>query len=273
MMKFDGGPVAIDQYSILVVDDNANNSELINRYMSKKGYNVTTVSNGRDALAINHIERFDLILLDILMPDIDGLAVLKKLKAKAGTCNIPVIMLTASNDSEYIRQANELYVDDFIIKSESLKSIRERILTVLQNRRIFGTELTEPTPEPHNNARLLVVDDDVMSRELLFRRIKKFGYNVDTAESGEDALDMLKKTKYDLVFLDVVMPDLSGIELLEIMKTSNQFKSTSVIMVSANSDDQVIKHCQDLGAKDYVVKPFHYSLLKNTIETTISIHQ
>jgi len=268
-MKFDGGPVAIDQYSILVIDDNASTTDLIKRHMCKKGYNGTTVSNGRDALAINHIERFDLVLLDILMPDIDGLEVLRELKAKASTCNIPVIMLTASNDSEYIRKANELYVDDFIIKSESLKSIRERILTVLQNRRIFGTEIITPEAEPATNARLLVVDDDALSRELLYRRIKKFGYDVDTAESGLDALDMLKKNKYDLVFLDVIMPNLSGIELLERIKNNEQFKSTSVVMVSANSDNQLIKHCEDLGAKDYVVKPFHYSLLKNTIETTI----
>jgi len=262
--------MAIDQYSILVVDDNDDNLQLLNRYLGNKGYNVTLATSGREALAINDVERFDLVLLDIMMPEMDGLEVLKQLKEKATTCNVPVVMLTANNDSEYIRRANELYADDFIVKTESLKTIRERILTLLQNRRTYGIEAKETIPAPENRqSRLLVVDDDEMSRVLLSRLIKKFGYKVDTAESGLDAPDLIKNQQYDLVFLDVLMPNLNGLELLEKIKSDNDIKSTSVVMISSNSDRDVIKQCASLGAKDYVVKPFHYSLLKNTIESTI----
>jgi len=273
MQKFDNKDIEVNQYSILVVDNNPNNLELLNRYLGNKGYSVTITTTGQEALAINDIERFDLILLDIFMPDLDGFEVLKQLKKKASTCNIPVVMLTASNDSEHMNKANELLADDFIIKSESLKSVRERILCVLQKHKTIGAEIIEPPKTNIDNkkksTRLLVVDDDELSRDLLSRRIKKFGYDVDTAQSGQAALDLLNKQQYDLVFLDVMMPVISGIDVLEKIKSNETTSSTSVVMVSSSNDDDIIMKCTNLGARDYVVKPYHFTQLKNTIETTI----
>lgn len=261
--------MALDQYSLLVVDDNENSLDLISRYLQKKGYNVTVVSSGREALAINNIERFDLVLLDIMMPGISGLDVLQKLREKTTTSNIPIIMLTASNDGEHIRKANELYADDFIVKSESLKSIRERVLKVLKNRRIYGQESNKDEKVMDSpDSRILVVDDDELSRELLCRRVNKFGYAAEMAETGEAALEMIDKFHYDLIFLDVHMPNINGIEVLKRIKDKGKLGETAVVMVSANNDIEVIKQCESLGARDYVVKPYHYSLIKNTIKTT-----
>lgn len=273
-MEFDNleNTMALSQYTLLIVDDNTVSRELTSRYLGKKGYNISTAKNGDEALAINDIERFDLILLDVYMPDLDGIEVLKKLKKKLHTKNIPIVIYTSSTESSHKRMANELDVDDYLLKSDSLSSVRDRILKVLKNRRIFGQE--EPEQKlvtPIEDIRLLVVDDDEMSRNLLENRITKLGYeNIDTADSGNQAYELMKSHDYDLVFLDVIMPDLDGIGLLKKIRSDEELESTSVIMVSSSSDQDIISKCKDLGASNYVIKPFHYSLIKNAIDANIS---
>lgn len=262
--------MALSQYSILVVDDNELGTDLISRYLGKKGYNVTTAASGREALAISDIERFDLVLLDIYMPDIDGIKVLEILKKNPKSRNIPIVMFTASTDVAHRRMAIELSADEFIQKSESLNVIRERILKVLKQRRVFGGESPDEKTALHPEIRLLIVDDDIHSRDLLNRRINKLGYeNIDMATSGEEALKLMKSHKYDLVFLDIVMPGLNGIEVLEKMHDDKKIEPTQVIMISSHNDTDIIRKCENLGASNYVVKPFHYSIIKNAIETSL----
>ena len=273
-MEFDNlnnpeNPMALSQYTLLIVDDNNVSLELTSRYLGKKGYNISTAKNGDEALAINDIERFDLILLDVYMPDLNGIEVLKKLKQKIHTKNIPIVIYTSSTEPADKRMAKVLDADDYLLKSDSLSSTRERILKVLKNRRIFGQEQPEKIKiTPISDIRLLVVDDDEMSRNLLERRINNLGYeNIDTAASGNQAFDLMKSHEYDLVFLDVIMPDLDGIGLLKKIRSDNELESTSVIMISSNSNQDVITECRNLGANNYVVKPYHYSLIKNAIDT------
>ena len=116
---------------------------------------------------------------------------------------------------------------------------------------------------------LLVVDDNEMNRDMLVRRLKPLGYRVDTACDGGEALDMLRNGSYDLVLLDIMMPVMDGFEVLKEMKGHKLLKSVPVIMITALDDTSSAARCIDMGAEDYLTKPFDPTLLKARISSCL----
>ncbi|MEL6149659.1 MAG: response regulator [Chloroflexota bacterium] len=116
---------------------------------------------------------------------------------------------------------------------------------------------------------ILVVDDNEMNRDMLSRRLKRQGFTVETADDGEMALNMLEQKPYALVLLDVMMPRMNGYEVLETIKTSEDKRHLPVIMISAVDDlDSVVK-CIEMGAEDYLFKPFNPVLLKARVQAAL----
>ena len=116
---------------------------------------------------------------------------------------------------------------------------------------------------------LLVVDDNEMNRDMLVRRLKPLGYRVDTACDGGQALEMLQNGTYDLVLLDIMMPVMDGFEVLQHMKVQKHLKSVPVIMITALDDTSSAARCIDMGAEDYLTKPFDPTLLKARISSCL----
>jgi serine phosphatase RsbU (regulator of sigma subunit) len=114
-----------------------------------------------------------------------------------------------------------------------------------------------------NTARMLVVDDNPDNREMLSRRLKRLGYdNVLLAVDGEEALAMNSEAAFDAILLDVMMPRKSGIEVLEQLRSENRLEDTPVIMISAATEIDTVVRCLELGAEDYLPKPFNPVLLR-----------
>ncbi len=118
-------------------------------------------------------------------------------------------------------------------------------------------------------ARLLAVDDDDMNREMLVRRLKKLGYDVNDAATGRAALTRLKEETYDLVLLDILMPDLDGFQTLEYMKADPRLRHIPVIMLTALDDVESNVRCLEAGAEDYVPKPFNPVILRARITASL----
>jgi adenylate cyclase len=119
------------------------------------------------------------------------------------------------------------------------------------------------------SALVLVVDDNEMNRDMLSRRLQRQNYQVLMAEDGEKALEMIRANAFDLVLLDIMMPKLSGYEVLERVKKDDQTRHLPVIMISAVDDlDSVVK-CIELGAEDYLFKPFNPVLLKARVSASL----
>ncbi len=109
---------------------------------------------------------------------------------------------------------------------------------------------------------VLVVDDNEMNRDMLVRRLRPLGYRVAMACDGDEALDMLRQDDFDLILLDVMMPIKDGFEVLHEVKNDTRLKSIPVIMITALDDNSSAARCIDLGADDYLTKPFDPTLLK-----------
>jgi two-component system sensor histidine kinase/response regulator len=112
---------------------------------------------------------------------------------------------------------------------------------------------------------LLVVDDDAINRDVLTRRLTRQGHHVQSASNGQGALLLMKETAFDLILLDVVMPEMDGYEVLRRIRADDQLKNVPVIMISVVSEMQSVVRCIEAGAEDYLAKPFNPTLLKARI--------
>jgi CheY-like chemotaxis protein len=122
-----------------------------------------------------------------------------------------------------------------------------------------------------HSSTVLVVDDNDMNREILCRRMEKFGHRHMHAVNGQEALDQMRGNTIDLVLLDINMPVMDGMEVLKSMKADCELRNIPVIMISANSDSETIHACLALGADDYVTKPFNATILKSRMTPLLKI--
>ncbi|MDY6806873.1 MAG: adenylate/guanylate cyclase domain-containing protein [Cyanobacteriota bacterium] len=116
---------------------------------------------------------------------------------------------------------------------------------------------------------VLVVDDNEVNRDLLARRVQRQGHKVTGASNGFEALDMMREQPFDLVLLDIMMPEMNGYQLLETLKADKKLRHIPVVMVSAVEDIESTVRCIELGAEDYLSKPFNPVLLKARINACL----
>jgi CheY-like chemotaxis protein len=179
--------------TVLVVDDEAAVRDLMQRFLIKEGFRVVTASGGEEGLRWARELRPDAITLDVMMPGMDGWAVLSALKADPEIADIPVVMLTIVDDRNL---GYALGASDYLTKPID----RERLVTVLRRYRRDGP--------------VLVVDDDVVVRQLFRRILEPEGHVVVEAENGRVALERLRDVSPSVVLLDLMMPEMDGFEFV-----------------------------------------------------------
>jgi len=228
---------------ILAVDDEPGICRLIKETFSPIGFTVLTATSGQEALSLVKKENPKLVFLDIRMLGMSGLDVLKEIKAYDKS--IKVVMLTVANDTVTRAKALELGADQYITKpfmSDHLEEVaRQEIAELLKERHV---------EEP----RILVVDDEEDVRERMSELIlRHFACKVDTAANGREALDKLRKDKFDLVVLDIRMPGLSGIDVIK--EAAKFTPETKILAVSAYDSQDVANEAIKYGAIDFIHKP------------------
>ena len=127
----------------------------------------------------------------------------------------------------------------------------------------------DETPEIARQASILVVDDNETNRDLLSRRVERLGYRTSVAENGKQALSLLAEEPFDLVLLDILMPEMDGYQTLAALKSDPKLRNVPVIMISAIDQIDSIVRCIEMGADDYLPKPFNPTLLKARISASI----
>ncbi len=211
--------------TVLVIDDDSTTLDLTRRFLTREGFAVRTANNGIQGLALAKELRPAAITLDVMMPGMDGWAVLTALKKDPEIADIPVIMLTMLDQKEmgFALGASEYMSKP--IDRERLTSYLDRYLA--SSRAGVG--------------RILVVDDEAETRELLRRGLEKNGWSIDEAENGLVALARLNDLVPDLILLDLVMPQMDGYDFLAELRQTEEWQSIPVVVVTA----------QDLTTNEY----------------------
>ena len=253
--------------SILIVEDEELSRDLIGRRLEDDGHYVTSCGTGKQALELIKIEKFDIILLDIKLPDINGIDVLDRIRKNPKLDAIHVMMVSASGDRETVLKCIEIGATDYLVKPFSMLVVKTRIQRCL-NHEYLGI-IQSHGHQYINDASILLVDDEELNREILVTRLQKSGYTVTCAANGDTASALIGTMKFDLVLLDIMMPDISGIEVLKELRKSGPNTETAVIMLTAVDDNKIINECMEAGADDYIMKPFNSTLLKIRVSSCI----
>ncbi len=201
--------------TVLVIEDDPGARDLLTRFLTKEGYRVETAAGGEAGLRLARELHPDIITLDVMMPDMDGWAVLSDLKADPELADIPVVMLTIV-DNKNLGYA--LGAADYLTKPIQ----RDRLLAIL----------TKYCP-PSQPATVLVVEDDVETQEVTRRLLEKAGIQVMVAENGRVALERLAEGQPGLILLDLMMPEMDGFQFVDHVRQHEAWRAIPIVVVTA----------------------------------------
>src|SRR5882724_13685146 len=208
-------PPPVEGKTVLVIDDDADTREVLERFLNRKGFHVECASSGQDGLRLAKELHPAAITLDVMMPGMDGWAVLSTLKSEPELADIPVVMLTIVDDKNL---GYSLGATDYMIKPVD----RERLAEILMKFR--------DVPPPRC---ALVIDDEEPARQMLTRILEKEGWDVIQAEDGLAAMERMKKQRPDLILLDLMMPKMNGFEFVAELHKHDQWQSIPIIVITA----------------------------------------
>ena len=259
-----------ESFSILVVDDQPDARDVLGRRLSKEGYAVGIAENGRAALTLMREERYNLILLDLAMPETDGFETLARIKAEPNWRDTIVIVLTASSDRDSVLRCLELGAADYLIKPFDFRELKVRLYSYLARSGARGAAL-----QPFNleGTRVLVVDDQPLNRDLIGRRLQQMGCLPRIVADGQEALEFLRNDSVDAILLDIVMPEVDGFAVLTALKGDVKLRQIPVVIMSALDDSETMGRCFEAGADDYLTKPISPVQLRTRLSQCLAIAQ
>lgn len=245
---------------VLVIDDSLTFRERLGDLLRAQGYDVMTATTGEEGLRSAAANRPDAVVVDGVLPGIDGSTVVRKLRLDAALHHTPCILLTGSQDRGAELRALESGADAFVRKEEDLDVILARISAVLRN--IGGGRQADRTASLLGPKRILAVDDSLTYLHALGETLRGEGYDVILANSGEEALDMIAVQPVDCILLDRLMPGMSGTETCRRIKASPTLRDIPLIMLTAMEDRDSMIEGLSTGADDYVLKSNEIDVLK-----------
>jgi signal transduction histidine kinase/DNA-binding response OmpR family regulator len=201
--------------TVLVIDDEPIVCRLLERFLGKEGFQVETALDGEEGLRLARELQPDAITLDVLMPGIDGWTVLAMLKTDPDLADIPVIMLTIVDDKG---KGYALGAAEYMVKPID----RDRLAAVLR-----------PYRSASHPFRVLVVEDEAVTREMLRRALEKEGWDVIEAEHGRAALELVAEARPGLILLDLMMPEMDGFEFVAELRQNEAWRVIPVVVVTA----------------------------------------
>jgi two-component system cell cycle response regulator len=256
---------------ILIVDDTLLNVKLLSAKLEHDYYIISTAENGVEALKKVAQEKPDLILLDVMMPEMDGFETCRRLKADPETAHIPVVILTALSDiTDRVRGLAE-GADDFLSKPIDNLALMSRIRSLLRMKVLMDEwRLRETTaqqfsplgsPEPIaqldiSNGRILIVDDGQSDAALIRDALVPLAVQIEQVSSIAEAGDVLANGSFDLVFSNLNLSNEDGLMICPRLRTNPVTRQTPILLLANPGDMERIAKGLDLGANDYLMRPF-----------------
>ena len=257
--------------TILVVDDERLICDLLRSVLAGHGHEVLMAMNGRDGLELFKKHRPRFTLLDLRMPEMNGIEVLKQIRAIDPQA--AVLILTAWGSDALEQQARQLGVVDFLSKGLSLDVLVDAMERTLQQTAQAASPAQAAAPGGAPRAApvaagdgdfILVVDDEPQIRDLLKRFLTLRGYKVRVASDGQQALTMVEQEAPQLIVLDVYMPGINGVEVLRQLRRKKY--TGGVILLTGSQDDKLLQEALDLGSVDVMGKPVDLERLALAIQ-------
>jgi two-component system cell cycle response regulator len=267
---------------ILVVDDVAANVRLLEARLQAEYFDVRTATNGRDALRLALQERVDLVLLDVMMPDMTGFEVCAALKADPRTAHVPVIMVTALDQAQDRVKGLESGADDFLTKPVSdialitrvkslarLKTVTDELALRAAAMQTVGFNSAEIFADTAGiGGRILVIDD----RENSTRRVRQAltrGFDLEITADPAHALAEAEARDFDLLIVSLTLSAGDGLRLCTQVRALDRLRQTPVLLITDADETRQLMRALDIGVNDYIIRPIDVNELRARVRTQL----
>ncbi len=269
---------------VLVVDDILPNVKLLEAKLASEYYEVITATSGQEALEKVERDGPDIILLDVMMPGMDGFEVCRTIKSNPAYAHIPIVMVTALTDAADRVRGLEAGADDFLSKPLNDTALMARVRSLVRLkmtvdewrvRENTAAQLgvveknTTAMNEPVENARILVVEDQDYDAQKIVEALKVDKDTVDVVTTGTEAMERVISTDYDLMVISLNLMSEDGLRLSSHIRSSERSRSVPILMVAGEEDMSRIAHGLEIGAHDYILRPVDKNELLARVRTQI----
>jgi two-component system, NtrC family, sensor kinase len=254
--------ILAEKVTILVIDDSITSREELKTALERSGYDVITAASGDQGLRLASAHRPAALIVDGVMPGMDGAGVIRRLRLDAALRGLPCLLLTASEEQGAELTALDAGADAFVRKEEDMDVILARFAAMLRTAGTApGAASSLSSPK-----RILAVDDSMTYLQALASALRDEGYDVVLAHSGEEAIEMLAAQNVDCILMDLLMPGIGGQETCRRIKASPTLRNTPLIMLTAVENRQALIEGLGTGADDYVAKSNEFDVLRARIQ-------
>lgn len=266
--------------AVLVVDDNEANRHILHKMTAGWGMKPVSVKGGEEALAVMETARqrgdkFRVILIDARMPDMDGFQLAEKIKHKSELAQAIILMLTSAGQPGEAARCNELGISAYLLKPLVKADLLSALLRVLGHGHeenvpalVTGHTLRESSQKLH----ILVAEDNRINQTLMVRVLEKMGHSSVVASNGREAVTLACSQKFDVVFMDVQMPEMDGLAATTTIREAEKASGAHVpiFAMTAHAMKGDRESCLQAGMDGYLAKPVRFSDLEQTLATLSS---
>ena len=245
----------------LVVDDYETNRVIMRGYGKQWGLAVDEAVSGEEALQrLDEAETpYDLILLDMRMPEMDGVELTRAIRARSAYDDVPLIMLTSIGDQKTQRDAKDAGCTACLIKpikpGRLLNALRRALGQAAHEDEKKPSVPPEPTLADRHPLRILIAEDNLVNQKVTRQQLRRFGYEADVVTNGQEVLDTMQDHPYDVVLMDVQMPEMDGLEATRRIVDGAVDVRPYIVAMTASAMDEDRRRCFEAGMDDYVTKP------------------
>lgn len=269
---------------VLVVDDILPNVKLLEAKLACEYYDVITATSGAEALEKVESDKPDLVLLDVMMPGMDGFEVCTRIKSNPDTAHIPVVMVTALTDVEDKVRGLEAGADDFLSKPINDTALMARVRSLARLKMAldewkirenaanqFGvvSEKVSLMSEPVEGARILLVEDREYEKNKIIESLSADMSIVIHTDSGMKAMELISQQDFDVLMISLDLENEDGLRLCSHLRSNERSRSVPIVMIAHEEEIQRVAHGLEMGAHDYVVRPIEKNELIARVRTQI----
>ncbi len=272
--------VSLDGVRVLVVDDNLTNRHMLSDMLWRWGMQPTPVASATEALAqmrrgAEQEQRFSLVLTDVHMPGMDGFDLVERIKSTPNLTNAFILMLTSGEHLGDLARCRELGASAFLTKPVRRAELRAAIVRAISDHSRGREDAQHPPVITERNgkkqagsgAHILLAEDNAVNQQLARAILEKAGHRVVIANTGQKAVQLWKEQSFDLILMDVQMPDMDGFEATAaIREEENQSGAhTAIIAMTAHAMGGDRARCLDAGMDNYIAKPIYAQALLDLV--------
>ncbi|HRE40820.1 MAG TPA: response regulator [Ignavibacteria bacterium] len=260
---------------VLIVDDNKTNRQILTLQTQSWGLIPKAVESGKEALSlIDKNEPFDFGIIDMQMPEMDGLKLGEEIRKRISKAKFPMIMLSSLGQPDNANN-NDIF-SYYINKPVKQSFLLDIIMNLYEKELIEKTEKLDPVYDLNDkgelNLKILVAEDNFLNQKLALKILKQLGYNADVAANGIEVIEQLNMQHYDLIFMDIQMPEMDGLKATKyILNHWQNFRRPKIVAMTANAMTGDREKFIGEGMDDYISKPIVMDDLNEIINKWKSI--